>query len=95
MFQSDFEYTIQSKISIKDQFLLDFPIFPDAIKSVLQPKLENLELMVSRLKMIDNHEMLFLLTQWNFCQRYASEFHILAVSRNLYETVLGVRVLNL
>ena len=30
----------------------------------------------------------------NFCQRYASEFYRLAASRNLYGTVLGVRVLN-
>ena len=41
--------------------LLGSPIFKEAIKSSLGPKLENLELMASRLKQIDNHEALYLL----------------------------------
>ena len=41
--------------------LLGAPIFSAAINSVLEPKLDNLKLMVSRLKEIDNHEALFLL----------------------------------
>ena len=42
--------------------LLGAPIFKDSVKSVLNPKIENLELMVSRLKEIDSHEALFLLS---------------------------------
>ena len=41
--------------------LLGAPIFPEAINSILNPKLENLKLMASRLIEIDNHEALFLL----------------------------------
>ena len=41
--------------------LLGAPIFPEAINTILNPKLENLKLMASRLNEIDNHEALFLL----------------------------------
>ena len=41
--------------------LLGAPIFPEAVNSILEPKLENLKLMTSRLHEIDNHEALFLL----------------------------------
>ena len=41
--------------------LLGAPIFPEAIKSVLEPKIENLALMTDRLKQIDPHEAMFLL----------------------------------
>ena len=41
--------------------LLGSPIFHEAVEPSLQPKLENLNLMVSRLKQIDNHDALFLL----------------------------------
>ena len=41
--------------------LLGAPIFLDAVQAILKPKLENLQLMVSRLKEIDSHEALFLL----------------------------------
>ena len=42
--------------------LLGAPIFKDSVSSVLKPKIENLKLMVSRLKEIDSHEALFLLS---------------------------------
>ena len=41
--------------------LLGSPIFPEAIESILEPKLENLILMATRLKEIDAHDALFLL----------------------------------
>ena len=41
--------------------LLGAPIFPEAINSILNPKLENLKLMATRLTEIDNHDALFLL----------------------------------
>ena len=41
--------------------LLGSPLFPEALRSVLEPKLENLKLMTSTLREIDNHEALFLL----------------------------------
>ena len=41
--------------------LLGAPIFPEAIETVLEPKLENLKLMTKRLQEIDSHEGLFLL----------------------------------
>ena len=41
--------------------LLGAPIFPEAIESVLEPKIENLALMTDRLKQIDSHEAMFLL----------------------------------
>jgi hypothetical protein len=41
--------------------LLGAPIFPEAIESILQPKLEKLILMANRLKEIDAHDALFLL----------------------------------
>ena len=41
--------------------LLGAPIFPEAIESILKPKLENLVLMVNRLEEIDAHDALFLL----------------------------------
>ena len=41
--------------------LLGAPIFPESINTILNPKLENLKLMITRLKEIDNHEALFLL----------------------------------
>ena len=41
--------------------LLGAPIFPEAIDSILEPKLENLILMANRLKEIDAHDALFLL----------------------------------
>ena len=41
--------------------LLGAPIFPEAIESVLEPKIENLALMTDRLKQIDPHEAMFLL----------------------------------
>ena len=41
--------------------LLGAPKLAEAIGSILEPKLENLRLMTSRLKEIDNHEALFLL----------------------------------
>ena len=49
--------TEKSKLS-----LLGAPIFTSAVQSVLKPKIENLKLMVSRLKQIDSHEALFLLS---------------------------------
>ena len=45
----------------KELKLLGAPIFPEAIESVLDPKIENLALMTERLKQIDSHEGLFLL----------------------------------
>ena len=41
--------------------LLGAPIFPEAIESILEPKLEKLILMANRLKEIDAHDALFLL----------------------------------
>ena len=41
--------------------LLGSPVLPEAIKSVLITKLENLKLMVERITQIDAHEALFLL----------------------------------
>ena len=41
--------------------LLGAPIFPEAIDDILQPKLDDLILMVERLKTIDAHDALFLL----------------------------------
>ena len=41
--------------------LLGAPLFPEAINTILNPKLENLKLMARRLNEIDNHEALFLL----------------------------------
>ena len=41
--------------------LLGAPLFQEAVEYSLTPKLKNLELMISRLKEIDNHEALFLL----------------------------------
>ena len=40
--------------------LLGAPIFSEAIRSVSEPKIDNLKLMTSRFKEIDNHEALFL-----------------------------------
>ena len=44
-----------------DLKLLGAPIFPEAIETVLDPKIENLALMIERLKQIDSHEALYLL----------------------------------
>jgi len=44
-----------------DLTLLGAPIFPEATLSVLESKLENLEIMAGRLKKIDSHAALFLL----------------------------------
>ena len=41
--------------------LLGAPIFPEAIESIMKPKLEKLILMAKRLKEIDAHDALFLL----------------------------------
>ena len=50
------------KLLSKDNLtLLGAPIFPEAIESILGTKLENLTLMVNRLKEIDAHDALFLL----------------------------------
>ena len=56
--------TIMEGIKIverNDLKLLGAPIFPEAIESVLGPKIENLILMTERLKQIDSHEAMFLL----------------------------------
>lgn len=45
----------------EDLMLLGAPIFPEALGSVLESKLDNLELMAQRLKEIDSHTALFLL----------------------------------
>ena len=45
----------------KNLTLLGAPIFPEAIESILTPKLEKLIVMASRLKEIDAHDALFLL----------------------------------
>ena len=50
------------KLVYKEELiLLGAPIFPEAITSVLESKLDNLELMAQRLKVIDSHTALFLL----------------------------------
>ena len=45
----------------EDLTLLGAPIYPEGIPNVLNPKLENLKLMVTRLNKIDPHQALFLL----------------------------------
>ena len=45
----------------QDLSLLGAPLLPEAVRPILESKLENLKLMTSRLKLIDNHEALFLL----------------------------------
>ena len=48
-------------IERKHLSLLGAPLFPEAVSSIMESKLENLKLMLSRLKEIDSHEALFLL----------------------------------
>ena len=50
-------------IQKQDLTLLGAPILPEAIEGVLNPKLESLKLMASRLEEIDKHDALFLLRQ--------------------------------
>jgi hypothetical protein len=54
------------EISAKELKLLGAPILPEANEEVLQPKLESLQIMVERLKLLKRHDSLFLLRQC-FC----------------------------
>ena len=54
------------EISAVELKLLRAPILPEANEGVLQPKLESLQLMVNRLKLLKRHDALFLLRQC-FC----------------------------